>query len=107
MSLKNLQDMMTKEKRKREMVKATQNFVAGMSAAFAMTAATGVLVAIKMKKGYRNTVVESKVAPSIKDNVQKKAESIRNSAVHHKKMAEHMIKDLRAKADEMKEDIKS
>jgi ABC-type transport system involved in cytochrome bd biosynthesis fused ATPase/permease subunit len=107
MGLKNLQDMMTRDKRKKERVKATQNFFAGMSVAVAMTVAAGILVAVKMGKGDENMIIDSKIAVSIKDTVQKKASAIKDSAFHEKQEAVRAINDLRSKAEDIKEDIKS
>ena len=87
--------MMTKDKRKRELVKATQNFVAGMSVAVAMIVVAGLLIAIRMKKGDENMIIDSKMATPIEDTVQKKATSIKNSAIHQKNDADHVIKVLR------------
>jgi uncharacterized membrane protein len=95
MSLKNLQDMMTREKRKRERIKATQNFVAGMSVAIAMAVATGVLIAIRIRKGDKNMIIDSKIAASIEDTAQKKETSIKNSTIRQKNDADHVIKVLR------------
>ena len=107
MGLKNLQDMMTRDKRKKERVKATQNFFAGMSVAVAMTVAAGILVAIKMVKGDENMIIDSKIAVAIKDTAQKKASAIKNSVYQEKREAVRVVNDLRSKAEEIKEDIKN
>lgn len=99
--------MMKEDKRKREMMIARQNFIAGMCVAAVMTVAAGILCAVKLVKGDGNMKADSDIAVTIKDNLQKKAASFKDSAVHHKNEAEHVVKDLRSKVDEIKEDIKS
>lgn len=77
MILRDLLDLVSKEKRKRARVKAVQKFAVGMGVVAAVGVATGILFAPKsgketledLKKKAVNTV------ETIKDKVQKKVET--------------------------------
>ena len=82
MSLRDLFDLVNKEKRKRNKVKAAQRIAVGVSVAATVGIATGILLAPKSGKETREDMKKKAVetVETIKDTVQKKVDSVKESA---------------------------
>lgn len=115
MILGDLLDLVNKEKRKKERVKAAQNFAVGMGTAAVVGVATGMLFAPKSGKEIRGDMKKKAVntVETIKDTVQKKGEEVKDSAAHTLnygtdavKEVGNVIKNMQGKTEGVKKDIK-
>ena len=108
MILNDLIDLVGKEKRKKEGVKAAQRFAVGMGVVAAVSVTTGILFAPKSGKETREDLKKKAVntVETIKDTVQKKAETVKDSAAHAAKEAYNVLKDVYEKTESVKKDIK-
>jgi len=95
MILRDLLSLASKEKRKKERVKAVQKFAVGMGVAAAVGVATGVLFAPKSGKETRADLKKKAVntIETIKGTVQKKAETVKDAAAHAAQEVRNVIKD--------------
>ena len=77
MILRDLLDLVSKEKRKRERVKAAQKFAVGMGVIAAVGVVSGILFAPKSGKETREDMKKKAVntVETIKDTVQKEVET--------------------------------
>ena len=108
MTMRNLLDLVSKEKRKRERVKATQKLVAGMGLVAAAGVTTGMLFAPKSGKEIRKDFkkMAANTVESIKDTVQRKAESVKDSATYAAQEVSNVIKEVHGKTEAVKKDVK-
>lgn len=108
MILNDLLDLVGKEKRKKERVKAAQRFAVGMGVVAAVSVTTGILFAPKSGKETREDFKKKAVntVETIRNTVQKKAETVKDSAAHAAKVAYNVIKDVHEKTESVKKDIK-
>jgi gas vesicle protein len=104
MILKELLDLVSKEKRKKERAKSTKRFVLGVGISTAAGVATGMLFAPKSGKETREDL--KKKAEHIKDTAVKNAETIKDSAVQIEQEINSVIKDAHLKTEGVKKDIK-
>ena len=107
MILKDLQDLVNKENKKKERAMAVQKFVIGMGVVAALGVATGILFALKSGKETRQDL-KNKAANTVetfKDTVQKKAEFVNDSAVHAAHEISNVIKDFHGKTTGVKREI--
>ncbi|MFZ3131556.1 MAG: YtxH domain-containing protein, partial [Desulfosporosinus sp.] len=104
----DLVDLVSKEKRKKERVKVAQKLAVGMGVVAAVSVTTGILFAPKSGKETREYLEKKAVntVETIKDTVQKKAETVKDSAAHAAKEAYNVIKDVQGKKEIVKKDIK-
>lgn len=84
MILRGVQDLVRKEKRRKERVKAIQKFDEGMGVAATAVAATGILFVPRLRKETREDLKEKAVntVQTIKDIVQQEAETVKDFATH-------------------------
>jgi len=108
MIIRDLLDLVRKEKRKRQRVKAAQKFAVGMGVVAAAGVATGILFAPKSGKEAREDLKEEVVnsVETIKDSFQKKVETVKDSAAHAAQEVRNVIKDVHGKKESVKKDIK-
>jgi gas vesicle protein len=108
MILRNLLDLVSKEKRKKERVKAVQKFAVGIGAVAAVGVATGILFAPKSGKETREDLKKKAVytVETIKDTVRKKAETVKDSAAHAAQEVRNVMKVVHGKTEGVKKDIK-
>jgi len=108
MILRDLLDLVSKEKRKKERVKVAQKFAVGMGVVAAVGVATGILFAPKSGKETREDLKKKalNIGETIKGTVQKKAETVKDSAAHAAQEVCNVIKDVHGKAEGVKKDIK-
>jgi gas vesicle protein len=108
MILRDLLDMVSKEKRKKERVKAAQKFAVGMGVVAAVGVATGILFAPKSGKETREDLKKKSlnIVETIKGTVQKKAETVKDSAAHAAQEVCNVIKDVHGKTEGIKKEIK-
>ena len=108
MSLRDLLDLVSKEKRKRERAKATQRFAVGMGVVAAAGVATGILLAPKSGKEIREDLKKKAVetVETVEDTVRKQVETLKDSAAHTVKEVRNTLKDIHGKTEGVKKDIK-
>jgi len=109
MIFRDLLDLVSKEKRKRESAKAVKKFAVGMGIVATVGVATGILFAPKSGKEIRENMKNNAVntVNTIKDTVQKKAETVKDSAAHAAQEIIDVIKDVQGKTEGVKKDFKS
>ena len=110
MVIKDLLDIVSKEKSKREQAKAMKKFFAGMgivvalgasaAAAVLLTAESGKKLQINMRKNAENLV------ETIRDTVQRKVEKAKNGAAHAADDACLTIEDMGGELDAVKAEMK-
>jgi len=107
MILRDLLDLVSKEKRRQERVKTAQKFAIGMGAVAALGVATGIVFAPKSGKETRKDIknVAVNTVEKIRDTVQKKAETVKDSAAHAAQEVSNVIKDVHGKTEGIKKDI--
>lgn len=107
MILRDLLDVLSKERRRKEKIKAVQNIAVGIGIVTAMGVATGVLFAPKSGRETRENmkIKAANTVETIKDTIQKKAEIMKESADHAAQGISNVIKDIHVKAEGLKEDI--
>jgi len=108
MILRDLLYSVSKEKRKRERVKAAQKFAVGMGVVTAVGVATGILFAPKSGKETREDLKKKAVntVGTIKEIVQKKLGTVKDSAAHAAQEVCNVIKDVHGKTEGVKNDVK-
>ena len=108
MSMRNLLDLVSKEKIKKEREKAAQKFAVGMGVVATVGVATGILYAPKSGKETREGLKRKAVSmvESIKETVQKKIDTAKDSAVHAEQEVANIIKDVHEKTEGVKKEIK-
>ena len=101
--LKDLQDLVNKENRK-----TAQRFAVGVGIAAAAGLAAGILFALKSGKETREDLKNKAVntVETIKDTVQKKAETVNAAKAHAVQEAHNVIDDVHGKAEGVTKDIK-
>lgn len=109
MNLRDLLDLVNKEKRKRERVKIAQKVVAGIGVVTVVGVATRIIFAPKSGKetreGMRKIAVNT--VESIKAAVQKKADTVKDSVTHVAHDVRILLKDVQGKTtDDVKKVIK-
>jgi gas vesicle protein len=109
MILRDVLDLVNKEKRKKERVKAVQKFALGMGVVAAVGVATGILLAPKSGKETREDLKNKAVntAETIKDTVRKKAEAVKDSAAHAAQEVRNVMKVVHEKTEGVKKDIEN
>lgn len=107
MKLKNLQNLMSKEKRRNERAKTAQSFVAGIGVAMVLAITGAILVAVNLGREENEMKKHENLAETLKANVQKKAESVKDSIETVKNDTLHAVKkDIRSKADDVKKSFR-
>lgn len=108
MILRDLLDLVSKEKRRQERVKAVQKIAVGMGVVAAVGVATGIIFAPKSGKETRKDLKNAAVnaVETIQDTVQKKTETMKDSAAQAVQEASNLIKDIPGKMEDLKNDIK-
>jgi gas vesicle protein len=108
MILRDLLDLAGKEKRKKEREKAAQQLAVGVGIGAAVGLVTGILFAPRAGKETREDIKQkaTNTANTIKDAVQEKVETIKESAVHAAQEVRNAIKDIHAETERVKEEIK-
>jgi len=108
MILRDLLDLVSKEKRRQERVKAAQKFAVGMGVVAAVGVAIGIIFAPKSGKETRADLKQRAIntVETIKDTVQKKSEAVKDSAAHAAQEVSNVIKDVHGKTEGVKKDIK-
>ncbi len=108
MIIRDLLDLASQEKRKRERIQVAQKFAVGIGVAATVGAATGILLAPKSGKETRKDLKKKAVntVEAVKDKVQKKAETVKESAAHAAQEASNIVKDVHGKIESVKKDIK-
>lgn len=97
MILRDLLELVSKEKRRKERLKKAQKFAVGMGVVAAAGVATGILIAPKSGKETRE---------DLKNKAVKAVETIKDSAAHAAEEVSNVIKDVHAKTEDVKKDIK-
>ena len=108
MIIRDLLDLVNKENRRKERVKATQRFAVGIGVVAAMGVATGIFFAPKSGKEMRSDMKEKAVSTvgTIKESVQKKSETVKDSATQFAQEISNRIKDVHGKREDIKKEIK-
>ena len=101
MTMRHWLDLVSKEKRKETEMKAVKKFAVGMGVAAAVGVAAGILLAPKSGKETRAGLKEKALnaAESIKDTVQKKVETVKDSAAHAAQEVCSVVKDIHGKTE--------
>ncbi len=107
MILRDLLDVLSKERRRKEKIEAVQNIAVGIGIVTAVSVATGILFAPKSGKETREEMKIKAVntVETIKDTIQRKAEIMKESADHAAQGISNVIKDVHVKTERIKEDI--
>ena len=108
MILRDLLDLVSKEKRRQERVKAAQKFAVGMGVVAAVGVAIGIIFAPKSGKETRADLKQRAIntVETIKDTVQKKSEAVKDSTAHAAQEVSDVIKDVHGETERVKKDIK-
>jgi gas vesicle protein len=108
MILRDLLDLVSKEKRRQERVKAAQKFAVGMGVVAAVGVATGIIFAPKSGKETRADLKQKAIntLETIKDTFQKKSEMVKDSAADAAQEVSNVIKEVHGKTERVKKDIK-
>lgn len=108
MSIRSFLDLTSKEKIKKERERAALKFAVGMGVVATLGVATGILYAPKSGKETREGLKRKSVniAESIKETVQKKVETVKDSAAHAEQEVSNIIKDVHEKTEGVKKEIK-
>jgi len=108
MMLRELIDMVSREKRMRERAEATQRFAVGMGVAAVLGVATGIFFAPNSGKETREDLKKKTIdmIETIKDTVKKKVETAKDSANHAAQEVCNVIKDVHGKTEAVKKDVK-
>ncbi len=107
MILKDLIELVSKERRRQESIKTAQKFAVGMGILTAGVA-TGIIFAPKSGKATREDLknIAATVVENIKDTVQMKAEAVKDCAAHAAHEAGNVTKDVQEKTEGVKKNIK-
>lgn len=108
MIIRDLLDLASKEKRKKERIKSAQKIAVGMSAVAVAGVATGILIAPKLGKSTWGDFTRKALnaVESLKDTVQQKAETVKDSSAHCAQDACNVITGVHGKTEGVKKDIK-
>jgi gas vesicle protein len=108
MILRDLLELINKEKRRKEKVKAARKFAIGMGVVAAVGVASGIVFAPKSGKETREDLKNIAVttAETIKERVQKKAETVKDSAAHAAHEVVNVMKDIHEKTEGVKKNNK-
>jgi gas vesicle protein len=108
MTIRHLLDMVNRDKRKKERVKAALEISIGMGIATALGVAIGVLIAPKAGKETREDlkIKAEHTIEAIKHTAHEKAEMVKDSASFAAQELGKVIKDVRGKTEDVKKDIK-
>jgi len=107
MILKDLIELVSKERRRQERVKTAQKFAVGMGILTAGVA-TGIIFAPKSGKATRADLknIAANILENIKDTVQMKAETVKDCAANAAQEAGNGIKDVKGKTEGVKKHLK-
>ena len=107
MILEDLRNLVSKERRRKERLKAARKLAVGMGVVAAAGVATGMLFAPKSGKETRKILKHKAVntVETIRDTVRKKAEAAKDSASHTAQEVRDVIKDVHGKMEGVKKDI--
>ena len=102
MDFSNLLDLLNKEKRKRDRVKVVRKFAVGTGVVAAIGVAIGLAFVSKGKKVTRKDFKSRALntVEIIKGTVQKKAETVKDSASHSAQGVGNVINDVQEKMEE-------
>jgi len=108
MIIKELVDMVGKDRKKKERVRNTKKLAAGIGIAAAAGVAAGILLAPQSGKETRDDIKNKAedIADSTKETVHKKVETVKKSASHVAQEISDVIKDAHVKKDAVKKDVK-
>ena len=108
MSIRDLFDLVNKEKRKRNKVKTVQRIAVGVSVATTIGIATGILLAPKSGKETREDMKKKALdtEENIKDTVKKKVDSVKESATQVAQNINNVIHGVHCKTEGIKKDMK-
>jgi gas vesicle protein len=108
MILRDLQDLISRDKRKTESLKTAKTLVVGITIAAALGLAAGMLFALKSGKDTREDMKKRAVntVENIKGTVYKKAETVHDSAAHAVQEVSNVIENLHGKTEDVKKDIR-
>ncbi len=108
MILRDLLDLVSKEKRRQERVKTAQKFAIGMGVVAAAGVATGIIFAPKSGKETRKDLKNKyfKCCSAMKDTLHKKVEMAKDYAEDAEQKATDIIKDVAEKTEAVKKNIK-
>src|SRR5665647_677933 len=108
MTIRHLLDMVNRDKRKKERVKAALEISIGMGIATFLGVAIGVLIAPKAGRETRKDLKlkAEHAVDAIKHTVHEKAETVKDSAAFAAQELGKVIKDVRGKTEDVKKDIK-
>ncbi len=108
MFLRDLQDILGNERRKRERAETIQKFAFGMGVMAVLGVATGILFAPKPGKETRKELREkaANTAEIIKDNVQEKMVTIKDSVANVAQETNAAIKNVQGRTEDIKKDLK-
>lgn len=108
MLIKDILDMVNKEKRKRDRADAIQKLAVGMGVVVAVSVASGILLAPKSGKETREDLKKKAIdaVEIIRDTIRTKAETVKDSAVHAVQEAGSVIKNVHGKTEGVKKDMK-
>jgi gas vesicle protein len=108
MIIRDLLDAVNQEKRKKEREKAAKKFAVGMGVVAAAGVTTGLLLAPKSGKEIREGMKKKAIdaVENVKETVQKKAEMIKDCAVHAEQEASNIVEDVHEKTEALKKEIK-
>lgn len=110
MIMRDIENLLNKEKRKRERVKTAKyavGYAVGMVAVAAAGVAIGIIFSPKSGKEIREHINKKSAAAveTIKDKIQKKEETVEDSMAHIVKDLGKDIKDVHEKTKGIKKDI--
>ena len=108
MSLRDLFDLVNKEKRERSKVKAAQKIAVGVSIAATVGIATGILLAPKAGKETREDIKKKvgDTVETIKDTVHKKVDAVKETTTQAAQDVNHAIHGVHGKGLRIKKDMK-
>jgi len=109
MIIRDLLDLVSREKRRKERVKMAQKLAFGAGVVTIAGIATGALFATEQGKVVREDMKEkaANAIETIKEKVQESAETMKNSAAKTKKDVSKAIHNIQGKTKEVKKDVKS
>ena len=108
MKLRQVLDLVNKEKRKNELVKVAKKFALGIGVAAGLGVVTGVLCTLKLVKEKREYLKKKTVdtVDAIGCTIKNTAELVKHSATDVAHEVSDSIKDVSGKTEEVKKDIK-
>ena len=109
MIIRDLLDLVSKEKRRKERVKTAQKLALGAGIVALAGAFTGALFATKQGKEVREEMKKKagNTIDTIKEKVQETAETMKNSAAKTSEDFSKAIHDIQGKTKAVKKDVKS